>query len=148
MLNLQQNLNIMHILEVFIQSNNAESGPPLGTVLGNLGVNTVKFCKVFNDFTKDLTYYFVLKVKIYIYDNRTYSFTVTRPSTGFILKLLKFDFVFKIKFSDRFFNKNYFCITVKNFIKLAKFIFPYLDLKLSIPIIFGSVRSAKLFIIY
>ena len=148
MLTINPNLNIMHILEVFIQSGSAESGPPLGTVLGNLGVNTVKFCKEFNEFTKNLPIYFVLKVKIYIYDNRTFSFSVNRPSTGFLLKLLKFDFIFKIKLSDRFFNKNYFCISVKNFIKLAKFIFPYLDLKLSIPIIFGSVRSANLFIIH
>ena len=69
MLNLQHNLDIMHILEVFIPSGNAESGPPLGTVLGNLGVNTVNFCTEFNEFTKDLPFYFVLNLKIYVYDN-------------------------------------------------------------------------------
>ena len=40
-------------VSIYLRAQMAESGPPLGTVLGNLGVNTVKFCKEFNDFTKD-----------------------------------------------------------------------------------------------
>jgi ribosomal protein L11 len=42
-----------YIINIIIRSKSAESGPPLGTVLGNLGVNTVKFVKEFNDFTND-----------------------------------------------------------------------------------------------
>jgi len=30
----------------------ADAVPPLGTVLGNLGINAVKFCKDFNDLLK------------------------------------------------------------------------------------------------
>lgn len=148
MLALNKNLNIMHILEVFIQSGNAESGPPLGTVLGNLGLNTVKFCQEFNNFTKDLPSYFTLKVKIFIYDNRTFSFSVQRPSTGFLLKLLKFDFIFYVRLKGRFSKQNFSCISVNNLIKLAKFIFPFLTLTLSIYIIFGSIKSAGLSVVY
>lgn len=32
-------------LIIYIYAQTAESGPPLGTILGNLGINTVKFCK-------------------------------------------------------------------------------------------------------
>ena len=37
--------NVIIKLTLYIRANNAESGPPLGTTLGNIGVNTIKFCK-------------------------------------------------------------------------------------------------------
>lgn len=142
------NLTVMHRLNLFIKANSAESGPPLGTILGNLGVNTVKFCKEFNDFTKDLPNYFVLKVQIIIFDNRTFNFSVRKPSAGYLLKLLKFNFIFKIRTLDNFYTKNYDCISINNMIQLAKFIFPSLNLRTSLPIIKGNVKSAGLWIIY
>lgn len=36
---------VKHAVDIFIRSNGAETGPPLGTILGNLGVNSSKFCK-------------------------------------------------------------------------------------------------------
>ena len=47
-------LNVAHTKKCFLVSNSAEPAPPLGTILGNLGVNTVKFCEEFNLFTKNL----------------------------------------------------------------------------------------------
>lgn len=41
-------------ISLFLRAQSVDSGPPLGTILGNLGVNTVKFCKDFNEFTKDI----------------------------------------------------------------------------------------------
>lgn len=38
-------LKVIHIKKTFLLSNNAEPAPPLGTILGNLGVNTIKFCE-------------------------------------------------------------------------------------------------------
>jgi len=49
------------ILNIYIRSNSAEAVPPLGTTLGNIGVNALKFCKEFNEFTKDLPNYFFIK---------------------------------------------------------------------------------------
>jgi ribosomal protein L11 len=69
-------LEIKHIIFLFIRAQGAESGPPLGTVLGNVGINAIKFCQSFNDFTKELPSYFVLKVKILIMEDRSYAFSV------------------------------------------------------------------------
>jgi len=77
------------VLTIYIKAGQAETGPPLGTVLGNIGVQTVKFCKEFNDFTKELPSYFLLKVKIVINENKSYTFTIEEPPLGFIISLLK-----------------------------------------------------------
>lgn len=70
---------------MFVRSQSAETGPPLGTVLGNLGVNAIKFVKDFNDFTKELPSYFLLKVHIYILEDRSYNFSVFLPTMVFFL---------------------------------------------------------------
>lgn len=36
---------VKHAVDIYVRSNGAETGPPLGTILGNLGVNSAKFCK-------------------------------------------------------------------------------------------------------
>lgn len=87
---------IKHAVDIFIKSNGAETGPPLGTILGNLGINSAKFCKEFNEFTKFLPNYFVLKVRIFIFENRSYSFFIKAPSSSFILSSLKIEKSVKI----------------------------------------------------
>jgi large subunit ribosomal protein L11 len=89
-------LAVKHIKKCFLNSQKAEPTPPLSTILGNIGVNTVKFCEEFNLFTKELPSYIQLKVVINIYENRTYSFMVIGLSTGFILNILKFENKIKI----------------------------------------------------
>lgn len=78
-----------HLKKIFIFATKADPSPPLGTILGNIGVNTSAFCKEFNDFTKNLPDYFLLKVYIYVFDNRTFKFFVKFPSTGSIINLIK-----------------------------------------------------------
>ena len=38
-------MKIKNIINIYIRAGNAESGPPLGTVLGNLGINSLNFVK-------------------------------------------------------------------------------------------------------
>jgi len=57
-------LEVSHIKKCFLISGSAEPAPPLGTILGNLGVNTIQFCEEFNLYTKNLPNYFYLKVAI------------------------------------------------------------------------------------
>jgi len=83
------NTLLRHVIDVYLCSATADSGPPLGTILGNLGINTAKFCKDFNDFTKELPPYFIVCTRIFIYENRTFSFVVLAPSTTYFLKILK-----------------------------------------------------------
>jgi large subunit ribosomal protein L11 len=124
-------------LTIFIRSGSAETGPPLGTILGNLGVNIIKFCKEFNEFTKELPTYFLLKVKIMIEENKNFTFTVDLPSIGFLLFLLKKE------------EKNgdeviFYYIFFEDLIRLAKFKLPYYKLERAIKIIKGSLYSSSI----
>jgi len=129
------NIEILHIKKCFLISKSAEPLPPLGTILGNLGVNTIKFCEEFNNFSKNLPSYFLLKVVIYVLDNRSFKFDIFFSSTSFILNLLKFEKIIKIRFYDRLHDKNIICILLKDVIQLALFKFPKIDLKKSIHLI-------------
>jgi len=77
------------ILTLYIRAGKAQNGPPLGTILGNIGVATVKFVKEFNEFTNTLPDYFLLGVRIVVSENKSYTFSISMPSVGFILSLLK-----------------------------------------------------------
>jgi len=125
-------LDIVHIKKCFLISGSAEPAPPLGTILGNLGVNTVKFCEEFNIFTKNLPKFFFLKVIIFIFDNRSFNFKILSPSTGFLLNLMKFEKTVKIYSFDRFIDKNINCIYLKDVVKLALFKFPHDNIQQSI----------------
>lgn len=128
-------------LVLYIRAGQAESGPPLGTILGNIGVQTVKFCKEFNDFTKELPTYFLLKVNILITENKSFTFNVEQPSIGFIISLLKKEEKIKKKDgTEDIINYIFF----EDLVKLAKFKFPNFDLKRSIKIIKGSLYSSKI----
>lgn len=135
-----------YIKILYIQSQSADPSPPLGTVIGNLGANTVSFCNSFNLFTKNLSSYFLLKVIIYIYPNFSVSFKVQMPSVTFFLKLLKYDKSVSIRVHDRFHEKIISCVKLYTVIKLALFRFSHLDLKKSLPIIFGVMKSMNLII--
>lgn len=128
-------------------SQKAEAVPPLGTILGNIGVNTIKFCDEFNTFTKDLSNYFSLKVVINIYENKTFKFKIYKPSTSHLLNLLKFEKKIKIKVQNRLHEKTLNCIKLKDLIQIAIFKFPNLNTKNSVPIIWGTAKSIGLSIV-
>ena len=128
-------------LIVYIRANSAESGPPLGTTLGNIGVNTIKFCKEFNEFTKDLPNYFILRVSIIIAENKSFTFTTSLPSIGFLIFLLKKEEILKNK--DGVVTVSHY-IFLEDLLQLAKFKFPNYELKKSSKILKGSLLSANI----
>lgn len=128
-------------LTIYIRSNSAESGPPLGTTLGNIGVNTIKFCKEFNEYTKDLPNYFLLRVGIAIEENKSFTFTTELPSIGFLISLLKKEEVLKNK--DGIVTSSSY-IYLEELLQLAKFKFPNYDIKKSSKILRGSLLSANI----
>jgi len=130
-------LEAKYTINIIIRAKSAESGPPLGTVLGNVGVNTVKFVKEFNEFTNELPEYFKIKVKIFIFKNNSYSFKISEPTIGYILSILRKEDL----------NGNFY-IDFKDLLKLALFKFPKVDLKKSIKIVLGSVTSLNNTYIY
>lgn len=132
---------------VYIQSQCAEAAPPLGTILGNVGVNTIKFCEEFNKYTVKLPSYFIVKVKININDNKSFNFIIVSLSTTYILKLLKFKHLKKVRVHDKYIEKEINCIKLKDIIILALYKFPYKDIKESFNIIYGIIKSMNLLII-
>jgi len=133
--------NIIIKLTIYIRANSAESGPPLGTTLGNIGVNTIKFCKEFNEETKDLPNYFLLRVSITVSENKSFSFTTSLPSIGFLISTLKKEETYKTK--DGVIISNLY-IYLEDLLKLAKFKFPNYDIKKSSKIIKGSLLSGNI----
>jgi len=138
---------VKYTKKLYVLSQGAEPSPPLGTVLGNLGVNTNTFCTSFNTFTKNLPSYLSLKVTIYILENRATSFVVQLPSVGYILGLLKFKKSIKLRSVGGSPEKTVFCVKVYSLLKLAKLKFPYNDLKKSLSIILGCVKSMNLTVV-
>lgn len=129
------------ILTIYIKAGQAESGPPLGTILGNIGVQSIKFCKEFNEYTKDLPNYFLLKVKIIIAENKSFTFAIEQPPISSIILLLKKEDKIKNKDGTEL-AINY--IFFEDLVKLARFKFPHLELKNSINVIKGSLYTSKI----
>jgi|SRR5437868_110872 large subunit ribosomal protein L11 len=128
-------------LILYIRANSAKIGPPLGTTLGNIGVNTAKFVKEFNELTKELPNYFLLKVIILVSENKSFIFNIELPSIGFFCSLLKKEE--KIKDNSGLIHTNIY-INLEDFLKLAKFKFPTYNIKKALKIIKGSLLNSKI----
>lgn len=135
-------MEVKHRLQLYIQSQTADAAPPLGTVLGNLGVNTVNFCKEFNTFTADLPSYFTLSVSIEVLSNRSYRFSLGRLPLGPLLQLLSQE----IPTPKGKKNGPYRAISLRQAIQLAQWQYPSLDLPRSFPLLLGTLRSARILI--
>lgn len=138
---------IIFIKKIYLMANGAEPAPPLGTILGNIGVQASPFCIQFNNKTSELPSYFLLKVTIYISTNKSTQFTVDLPSITYFLGLLKFDRTIKIRLTDRFHEKIISCIDLYSILQLTKLKFPNKPLHLAFKIILGSVHSMGLTVV-
>lgn len=72
-------------IKLQIQAGKATPAPPVGTILGPVGINLGEFCTKFNDATKDKMGD-VLPVVISIYDDRSFDFELKTPPAAFLLK--------------------------------------------------------------
>lgn len=86
-------------IKLFIPAAAAAATPPFGPILGQYGINTVQFCKDFNEATGGLTFFFkddlldefggfVLSVDIVINEDRTYKYFINKPPASFLLRML------------------------------------------------------------
>lgn len=128
-----------------LQAGKTDSNPPLGTILGNLGVNSNKFTIEYNNYTKDLPSFFILKSKILIYDNRTFSFQILGFSIASILRLLKYEKTIQVFSHDRFNEQKIFCVNLKDIILLIIYMFGQFT-KQNLIIILGLLKSMELVI--
>lgn len=86
-------------IKLFIPAGAAAATPPFGPILGQYGINTVQFCKDFNETTSGLHLFFnencqdlfggfLLIVDIYINEDRTYKYVLNKPPVSFLMRLL------------------------------------------------------------
>lgn len=81
-------INPSNKFSIYLRMGSVESGPPLSTILGNFGINTVKFVKDLNEFTGELPTYLLLVVNVVINSDKTYSFELNEPSVTQFLRIL------------------------------------------------------------
>lgn len=144
---------VMAKLKVYLSAGEAKATPPLGPLLGQYGVNTVQFCKEFNEITEGFIEFFEIEVDnkmfissfelivyIYIYDDRKYSFEVCKPSTSFLLRLLAC-----VEKGDP--KTAPFSISYLDLIRIALFKYPKERLYSSVLMLKGTARSIGIKII-
>jgi len=72
-------------IKLDIEAGKANPAPPVGTVLGPVGINLQEFCTKYNEATRDKMGDRI-PVEITVYDDRTFDFIIKTPPTGFLLK--------------------------------------------------------------
>lgn len=69
-----------------IPAGNATPAPPVGSILGQYGVNTQDFINPFNEQTADLRGQGDVGVKVTIYDDRSFTFRTTGIATDELIR--------------------------------------------------------------
>ena len=72
-------------IKLQIEAGKATPAPPVGTVLGPVGVNLQEFCTKFNDATRDKMGD-VIPCEISIYEDRTFDFVLKTAPAAFLIK--------------------------------------------------------------
>ena len=76
---------IMAVVKIQLEAGSATPAPPVGTALGPHGIQTVDFCKQYNDQTESMRGQTV-PTEITIYEDRTFSFILKTPPTPFLIR--------------------------------------------------------------
>jgi large subunit ribosomal protein L11 len=141
-----QNKTIFRELLTVLPAGAATTGPPLGPLLGQFGVNTPSFCKQFNEATSIFSSLIkgkliLLSVKVVIYDDKTLGFVVQKPHTSFLIKQLR----------KRVDNSNFYILDLNDLIKIVQFKFsPTKDLELLFKlsrVVLGTALSMKTIVV-
>ena len=72
-------------IKLQIEAGKANPSPPVGTALGQRGVNIMEFCKAFNEKTKDLAG-FKIPVVITVYADKSFTFITKQPLATDLIK--------------------------------------------------------------
>ena len=78
--------NINKIIKVEIPAGGAAVTPPLGPVLGQYGMNTMEFCKEFNEESKSFEKDTILPTTIYLALDKSFYFELRSPGVAYFIK--------------------------------------------------------------
>jgi large subunit ribosomal protein L11 len=76
---------VQAMVKLQIRAGQATPAPPVGTALGQHGVNIMEFCRQYNEATQAQTGQ-VIPVEMTIYEDRTFSFVTKQPPAAELLK--------------------------------------------------------------
>jgi len=76
---------ISAIVKLQIRAGQATPAPPVGTALGQHGVNIMDFCRQYNEATQQYAGQ-VIPAELTIYEDRTFSFITKQPPASELLK--------------------------------------------------------------
>src|SRR5436190_6456725 len=76
---------IQAIVKLQIKAGQATPAPPVGTALGQHGVNIMDFCRQYNEQTQQYAGQ-VIPVEMTIYEDRTFTFITKQPPAAELLK--------------------------------------------------------------
>ena len=76
---------VMAVVKLQIKAGQATPAPPVGTALGQHGVNIMEFCRQYNEATQSQMGQ-VIPVELTIYEDRSFSFITKQPPAAELIK--------------------------------------------------------------
>jgi large subunit ribosomal protein L11 len=76
---------VLAVAKLQLRAGQATPAPPVGTALGQHGVNIMEFCKAYNEATQHQMGQ-VIPVELTIYEDRTFTFITKQPPAAELLK--------------------------------------------------------------
>jgi large subunit ribosomal protein L11 len=76
---------VLALVKLQIRAGQATPAPPVGTALGQHGVNIMDFCRQYNEQTQQFAGQ-VIPAELTIYEDRTFSFITKQPPAAELLK--------------------------------------------------------------
>ena len=76
---------ILALVNLQLKAGQATPAPPVGTALGQHGVNIMEFCKAYNESTQQQMGQ-VIPVDLTIYEDRSFSFVTKQPPAAELIK--------------------------------------------------------------
>ena len=76
---------ILALVKLQIRAGQATPAPPVGTALGQHGVNIMEFCRQYNEQTQQFSGQ-VIPVDLRIYEDRSFSFITKQPPAAELIK--------------------------------------------------------------
>jgi large subunit ribosomal protein L11 len=76
---------ILTLVKLQIRAGQATPAPPVGTALGQHGVNIMEFCRQYNEQTQQYNGQ-VIPVEMTIYEDRSFSFITKQPPAAELIK--------------------------------------------------------------
>jgi large subunit ribosomal protein L11 len=76
---------VLAVVKLQIRAGQATPAPPVGTALGQHGVNIMDFCKQYNDATQQMGGQ-VIPVELTIYEDRSFTFVTKQPPAAELIK--------------------------------------------------------------